>query len=132
MTNMNDVAQEIGRLIRLRRQSTPPPKTRRKNQGDPGWRPHMTIEELAKVTGLTVTTVNKLELGYKAPRIESLLLLAEAFNCDPNDLLPSPSPKSRRTAKSELLEESQALASQMSTKQLREFVRLARGMILSS
>ncbi|MBL8975599.1 MAG: helix-turn-helix transcriptional regulator, partial [Myxococcales bacterium] len=35
----------------------------------------MTIEELAKQTGLTVTTVNKLELGYKAPRIESLLLL---------------------------------------------------------
>ena len=130
MTNINVVAQEIGRLIRLRRQTTPPPKTRRKNQGDPGWRPHMTIEELAKVTGLTVTTVNKLELGYKAPRIESLLLLADAFNCEPNALLPSGKP--RRTAKSELLEESQALASRMSAKQLREFVQIARNMILSS
>ena len=85
---MNEVAQEIGRRIRLWRTATPPPKTRRKNQGETGWRPHMTIEELAKATGLTVTTVNKLELGYKAPRIESLLLLASAFGCDPTELLP--------------------------------------------
>jgi len=123
---MNEVAQEIGRRIRLWRTATPPPKTRRKNQGETGWRPHMTIEELAKQTGLTVTTVNKLELGYKAPRIESLLLLATAFGCDPTELLPRA--KQKGGAKAELLDELNAVAAQLSPKQIRELVKSARGM----
>ncbi|MCA9687968.1 MAG: helix-turn-helix transcriptional regulator [Myxococcales bacterium] len=132
---MSEVAQEIGRKIRLWRQATPPPDSRKKQRGEAGWRPHMTIEELAKATGLTVTTVNKLELGYKAPRIESLLSLASAFGCDPNELLPE-APKGKGKAKGkgkrksaakvELLEEVHALASQMSIKQLREFIKSAR------
>jgi transcriptional regulator with XRE-family HTH domain len=89
----NEVAQEIGRRIRHWRTSSPPPKTRRKRQNETGWRPHLTIEELAKATGLTVTTVNKLELGYKSPRIESLLLLAQAFGCEPSELLPRQAPQ---------------------------------------
>lgn len=121
---MNEVAQEIGRKIRLWRQATPPPKNRRKRRGEAGWRPHMTIEELAKATGLTVTTVNKLELGYKAPRIESLLSLASAFGCDPNELLPRA--RGRSTAKAELIEELHAVASQMPVKHLRELVKNAR------
>lgn len=125
---MSEVAQEIGRKIRLWRQATPPPKSRKKRRGEAGWRPHMTIEELAKATGLTVTTVNKLELGYKAPRIESLLLLAGAFGCEPNELLPTLKARSRRkTAKDELLEEIHAITAQMSAKQLRELVKVARG-----
>ena len=97
----NEVAQEIGRRIRHWRTSSPPPKTRRKRQNETGWRPHLTIEELAKATGLTVTTVNKLELGYKSPRIESLLLLAQAFGCEPSDLLPRG--KHRNSGKADLL-----------------------------
>lgn len=121
---MNEVAQEIGRRIRQWRMSSPPPKTRRKRRGETGWRPHMTIEELAKATGLTVTTVNKLELGYKAPRVESLLMLAQAFNCEPNELLPKS--KGRSTAKTELLDELHAVASHLSPKQIREVIRYAR------
>ncbi|MCA9634468.1 MAG: helix-turn-helix transcriptional regulator [Myxococcales bacterium] len=122
---MNEVAQEIGRKIRQWRLATPPPKTRRKRRGETGWRDHMTIEELAKATGLTVTTVNKLELGYKAPRVESLLLLCQAFSCEPNELLPKV--KGRSTAKTELLDELHALASNMSPKQIRDLLRYARG-----
>jgi transcriptional regulator with XRE-family HTH domain len=121
---MNEVAQEIGRRIRLWRTATPPPKTRRKREGETGWRPHMTIEELAKQTGLTVTTVNKLELGYKAPRIESLLLLAQAFGCEPTDLLPKTKQKSG--PKGELLDELYAVAAQLSPKQIRDLVKVAR------
>ena len=124
--NENEVAQEIGRRIRHWRTSTPPPKTRRKRQNETGWRPHLTIEELAKATGLTVTTVNKLELGYKAPRIESLLLLASAFGCDPTELLPRA--KQKGGAKAELLDELNAVAAQLSPKQIRELVKSARGM----
>lgn len=120
---MNEVAQEIGRRIRLWRTATPPPKTRRKREGETGWRPHMTIEELAKSTGLTVTTVNKLELGYKAPRIESLLLLASAFGCEPTDLLP----KAKKSGpKGELLDELHAVAAQLTPKQIRDLVKAAR------
>ena len=122
----NEVAQEIGRRIRHWRTSSPPPKTRRKRQNETGWRPHLTIEELAKATGLTVTTVNKLELGYKAPRIESLLLLASAFGCDPTELLPRA--KQKGGAKAELLDELNAVAAQLSPKQIRELVKSARGM----
>jgi len=122
---MNEVAQEIGRRIRQWRLATPPPKTRRKRRGETGWRPHMTIEELAKSTGLTVTTVNKLELGYKAPRIESLLLLANSFGCDPTELLPKQK-AARSSAKTELLEELHTVASHLSPKQLRELIRYAR------
>ncbi len=123
---MNEVAQEIGRRIRLWRTATPPPKTRRKREGETGWRPHMTIEELAKSTGLTVTTVNKLELGYKAPRIESLLLLAQAFGCEASELLPKT--KHRNSGKAELLNELAAAAGQLGAKQLRELIKQARGM----
>ncbi|MBZ5713047.1 helix-turn-helix domain-containing protein [Nannocystis pusilla] len=124
--NENEVAQEIGKRIRQWRLNTPPPKTRRKRQNETGWRPHMTIEELAKATGLTVTTVNKLELGYKAPRIESLLLLSQAFGCDPSELLPKT--KHRNSGKSELLNELAAAANQLGAKQLRELIKQARGM----
>ncbi|HEY8380446.1 MAG TPA: helix-turn-helix transcriptional regulator [Nannocystis sp.] len=123
---MNEVAQEIGRRIRLWRTATPPPKTRRKREGETGWRPHMTIEELAKATGLTVTTVNKLELGYKAPRIESLLLLAQAFGCEPTDLLPKAKQKSG--PKGELLDELHAVAAQLSPKQIRDLIKSARSL----
>ncbi|MDC0718546.1 helix-turn-helix domain-containing protein [Nannocystis bainbridge] len=121
---MNEVAQEIGRRIRLWRTATPPPKTRRKREGETGWRPHLTIEELAKQTGLTVTTVNKLELGYKAPRIESLLLLAQAFGCEPTDLLPRT--KAKSGPKGELLDELYAVSAQLSPKQIRDLVKVAR------
>ena len=121
---MNEVAQEIGRRIRLWRTATPPPKTRRKREGETGWRPHMTIEELAKSTGLTVTTVNKLELGYKAPRIESLLLLAQAFGCEPTDLLPKT--KQKGGPKAELLDELHAVAAQLSPKHIRDLMKVAR------
>jgi transcriptional regulator with XRE-family HTH domain len=122
----NEVAQEIGRRIRHWRTSSPPPKTRRKRQNETGWRPHLTIEELAKSTGLTVTTVNKLELGYKAPRIESLLLLAQAFGCEASELLPKT--KHRNSGKAELLNELAAAAGQLGAKQLRELIKQARGM----
>jgi transcriptional regulator with XRE-family HTH domain len=124
--NDNDVAQEIGKRIRHWRTSTPPPKTRRKRQNETGWRPHLTIEELAKLTGLTVTTVNKLELGYKSPRIESLLLLAQAFGCEPSELLPRT--KHRNSGKSELLTELAAAAGQLGAKQLRELIKAARAL----
>lgn len=129
----NPVAQEIGRKIRLWRQAAQPPKTRKKRRGDAGWRPHMTIEELAKATGLTVTTVNKLELGYKAPRIESLLSLAAAFGCEPNDLLPSVKggkgkkrSSTRVDAKAQAAEQIKALASQMNKSQLLKFAEAGR------
>ena len=122
----NEVAQEIGRRIRHWRTSTPPPKTRRKRQNETGWRPHLTIEELAKSTGLTVTTVNKLELGYKSPRIESLLLLAQAFGCEPSELLPRA--KHRNSGKAELLSELGTAATQLGAKQLRELIKAARAL----
>jgi hypothetical protein len=123
---MNEVAQEIGRRIRLWRTATPPPKTRRKNQGETGWRPHMTIEELAKATGLTVTTVNKLELGYKAPA-------SSRCCCSPRPSAVtrpscSPAPSRKGGAKAELLDELNAVAAQLSPKQIRELVKSARGM----
>lgn len=124
--NDNDVAQEIGQRIRHWRTSSPPPKTRRKRQNETGWRPHLTIEELAKATGLTVTTVNKLELGYKSPRIESLLLLAQAFGCDPSELLPRA--KHRNSSKADLLSELGTAATQLGAKQLRELIKTARAM----
>ena len=117
----NEVAQEIGRRIRHWRTSTPPPKTRRKKQNETGWRPHLTIEELAKATGLTVTTVNKLELGYKSPRIESLLLLAQAFGCEPSELLPRN--KHRNSGKAELLADPAAAAASLGAKQLRALIK---------
>ena len=124
--NENEVAQEIGKRIRQWRLNTPPPKTRRKRQNETGWRPHLTIEELAKSTGLTVTTVNKLELGYKAPRIESLLLLAQAFGCEASELLPKT--KHRNSGKAELLSELSAAAGSLGAKQLRELIKQARAM----
>ncbi|HEY8378470.1 MAG TPA: hypothetical protein VIK91_18370, partial [Nannocystis sp.] len=69
---------------------------------------------------------NKLELGYKAPRIESLLLLAQAFGCDPSELLPKT--KHRNSGKSELLGELAAAATQLGAKQLRELIKQARSM----
>ena len=122
---MNEVSQEIGKRIRTWRLATPPPKTRRKRRGETGWRDHMTIEELANATGLTVTTVNKLELAYKSPRIESLLLLCNAFGCEPNDLLPKV--RGRSSMKNELLKDLHAVASQMTPKKIRDLLAYARG-----
>jgi len=122
---MNEISQEIGKRIRRWRLATPPPKTRRKRRGETGWRDHMTIEELANATGLTVTTVNKIELAYKSPRIESLLLLCNALSCEPNDLLPKV--RGRSSTKNELLEELHAVASQMTPKKIRELLAFARG-----
>jgi DNA-binding Xre family transcriptional regulator len=85
----------------------------------------MTIEELANATGLTVTTVNKIELAYKSPRIESLLLLCNALSCEPNDLLPKV--RGRSSTKNELLDELHAVASQMTPKKIRELLAFARG-----
>ncbi|WP_434415339.1 hypothetical protein [Nannocystis pusilla] len=65
-------------------------------------------------------------LGYKAPRIESLLLLSQAFGCDPSELLPKT--KHRNSGKSELLNELAVAATQLGAKQLRELIKQARGM----
>lgn len=120
----DDVAHEIGKRIRKWRLATPPPKTRRKRRGETGWRDHMTIEELANATGLTVTTVNKLELGYKCPRVQSLLVLCNAFGCEPNELLPKV--RGRSSTKSDLLEDLHAIASQMTPKRIRDVIAFAR------
>ena len=92
---MGKVAIQIGKRIRALREGKAP--HRRRGQGRKG---HMTIAELATATGLSPATVNKIELGYKAPRVESLLSLASALGCEPGELLPA----AKRTSKRWLLD----------------------------
>ena len=88
---MGKVAIQIGKRIRALREGKAP--RRRVGQGRKG---HMTIAELAMATGLSPATVNKIELGYKAPRVESLISLASALGCDPGELLPAAKRSSKR------------------------------------
>ena len=53
-----------------------------------------------------------------------LLLLAQAFGCEPTDLLPRT--KAKSGPKGELLDELYAVSAQLSPKQIRDLVKVAR------
>lgn len=107
-----ETAQEIGRKIRMLRHAS---ESERED------RECMTIEELAAKAGLTLTTVNKLELGYKSPRVDTLLALAQALEVTPQDLLPDLG-KPVRGTRVALMARLESACLGLSNRELRELV----------
>lgn len=54
----------------------------------------MTIEQLAKASGLHPGGLARIELGRSLPTITTLFAIASALDCEPADLLP-PRPRTR-------------------------------------
>lgn len=48
---------------------------------------HMSQEDLAQEVGLSANTIFKYENGTQSPGSDKLVLLAQALDCSPNDLL---------------------------------------------
>ena len=48
---------------------------------------HLTVDEIAECTGLSVSTINKLEQGLRKMTMDTMFQLMEAFECDANTIL---------------------------------------------
>jgi transcriptional regulator with XRE-family HTH domain len=61
----------------------------------------MTLDELTAVTGISASTISRLESGKRAPNLELVLPLARAMRLELDDLVPRavPDPRVRRVTK---------------------------------
>jgi DNA-binding Xre family transcriptional regulator len=49
---------------------------------------HMNAGDLARATGLSVSTIQKIENRERRPRAATLAVICRALSCEPQDLLP--------------------------------------------
>jgi len=61
----------------------------------------MTLDELSGITGISASTISRLEAGKRAPNLELVLPLARAMRLELDDLVPRavPDPRVRRVTK---------------------------------
>jgi transcriptional regulator with XRE-family HTH domain len=46
----------------------------------------LTLEQLSRLSGVSVAHISEIERGYKIPTIDIIVKIAKALNCEPQDL----------------------------------------------
>lgn len=62
-----------------------------------GWRQkrNMTLDELSVATGISASTISRLESGKRAPNLELVVPIARALRLELDDIIPRPAPDPR-------------------------------------